>query len=99
MSCYRFKINNETWEIKELTQKEILEHKKKRQEYGYNEEINEGGRYFGSTYIDEQIIVIDKDLPFERKRKTLIHEIEGIYMTITQIYRKEKGKPFRLSFL
>lgn len=80
---FNFKINNEDWKIIELTQKEIIEHKKDKQKYGYGEVIENEGRYYGSTYTDEQVIVLDKDLPLQRKRKTLIHELTHCFISTT----------------
>lgn len=76
----KFKINNRTWEIKEVSQEEIKEKEKKY----YNKKMGNGpvedGRYFGITYHDEQLILIDKDLNPERKRITLIHELTHCYI-------------------
>ena len=37
-------------------------------------------RYFGITYFDEQIIYIDENLPVDRKRATLIHELTHCFI-------------------
>ena len=72
----KFKINNRTWEIKELSQDEIRKHFI---EYKYDGEIGEG-KYYGQTYYDEQIIYLDKDLHPEQKRQTLLHELTHCYI-------------------
>lgn len=38
------------------------------------------GYYYGQTRFQKQIILIDKDLSVERKRKTLIHELTHVYI-------------------
>ena len=76
----KFKINNRNWEIKEVSQKEIKEKEKEYYNNGvYNNPV-EDGRYFGITYHDEQLILIDKDLHPERKRITLMHELTHCYI-------------------
>jgi len=75
----KVKINNLNWEIKEATQKEIKEMINKRAKNDLEEEAITG-RYYGSTYLDEQIIWIDKDLPLDRKKRTLLHELGHAYI-------------------
>ena len=43
-------------------------------------EEEEDGYYYGQTRFRKQIILIDKDLSKERKRKTLIHELTHVYI-------------------
>lgn len=76
----KFEINSCVWIIKEVTQEDI----KKEMETRYNRHIegepcNEG-RYFGTTYHDMQIIYLDKELPIDRKKKTLLHELTHCYI-------------------
>ena len=71
----KFKMNNKTWEIKELSQQEMREELKKN-----NDTLTEYGKYFGLTYADIQTIFLDKDLCQERKRSTLKHEIGHCYI-------------------
>lgn len=80
----KFKINNKTWEIKELSQKEMREELKK-----HNDCLEEYGKYYGLTYADIQTIFIDKDLCEERKRATLLHELGHCYIVsfITHLYK------------
>lgn len=73
----KFKMNDRTWEIKELSQEEIRQHIK---DYKYDGEPSETGKYYGQTYFDEQIIYIDKDLHIEQKRQTLMHELMHCYI-------------------
>ena len=70
-----FKINNRTWTIEEKSQSEI---KKIQNERRANEEENIKSiapRYYGVTHCDIQEIYLDRDLPIDRKRATLIHEL------------------------
>lgn len=71
-----FRINNRNWEIKELSQEEMRETYKN---YKYDGEPAEG-KYFGLTYFDKQIILIDKDLHIEQKQQTLMHELMHCYL-------------------
>lgn len=68
-----FVMNGNTWEIKELSQKDIC--KEKGVEYEPNV-----GEYFGVTFFKKQLIVLDKDLSATQKRKTLRHELVHCYI-------------------
>lgn len=72
----KFKMNNRTWEIKELSQDEIRQHIV---DYKYDGNPLDG-RYYGQTYFDEQIIYLDKNLHPEQKRQTLMHELAHCYI-------------------
>jgi len=75
-----FKINNRQWIIKETSQSDIKNMQNMRRA---NEEENLKSidtRYYGITYTDIQEIYIDKDLPIDRKRATLIHELTHCYI-------------------
>lgn len=72
-----FKMNDRTWEIKEISQEEIRQHM---EYYKYDGKPSEIGKYYGQTYFDEQIIYIDKDLHIEQKRQTLLHELMHCYI-------------------
>lgn len=72
----KFKMNNRTWEIKELSQDEIRQHIV---DYKYDGNPLDG-KYYGQTYFDEQIIYLDKNLHPEQKRQTLIHELAHCYI-------------------
>lgn len=77
---FEFKINNRNWSIEEKSQSEI---KKMQNERRANEEENVKSldtRYYGITYCDIQKIYIDKDLPADRKKATLIHELTHCYI-------------------
>ena len=84
-----FKINNRNWKILEISQEEIkiIQNKRKANETENIKSINE--RYFGITYADLQIIYLDKDLPEDRKKATLIHELTHCYI-INYITHLEK---------
>ena len=66
----KIKMNNCFYEIKEVSQEEL------------QREIadEEDGYYYGQTRFQKQIVLIDKDLSVERKRKTLIHELTHVYI-------------------
>ena len=71
----KFKINNRTWSIEEKSQSEIKSMQNQRKA---NEEENLKSidmRYYGITYCDTLKIYIDEDLPEDRKKSTLIHEL------------------------
>lgn len=76
----KVKINNLNWEIKEGTQEEIKTIMKEKADKGIDDDPSESGRYFGSTFLDDQIIILDKDLPQDRKRRTLLHELTHAYI-------------------
>lgn len=65
-----FEMNNSYYAIKEVSQEEL------------QKEIADenDGYYYGQTRFLKQIILIDKDLSVERKRKTLIHELTHVYI-------------------
>ncbi len=71
-----FNINNRMWKIIEISQKEMRQTIK---DYKYDGEPKEG-KYFGLTYMDKQVIYIDKDLHIEQKRQTLLHELMHCYI-------------------
>ena len=75
-----FKINNREWEIEEKSQSDIKNIQNIRRA---NEEENVKSvspRYYGVTYCDVQKIYIDKDLPEDRKKATLIHELTHCFI-------------------
>ena len=81
----KFKINNKTWYIKELSQQEMKEELKKH----YENPITDG-KYYGLTYADIQTIFLDKDLCQDRKRSTLLHELGHCYI-ITYITHQDRN--------
>ena len=81
----KFKINNRTWTIKEISQEEI----KKEFRRHLDGEPGEG-KYFGITYVDEQVILLDKDLNQETKIHTLKHELAHCYMNVYCYHAQDK---------
>lgn len=76
----KFKINNREWKITETSQESIKNMQNIRKA---NEEENLKSidtRYYGITYCDIQKIYIDEDLPTDRKKSTLIHELTHCYI-------------------
>jgi Zn-dependent peptidase ImmA (M78 family) len=76
----KFKINNREWTITETSQESIKNMQNIRRA---NEEENLKSidtRYYGITYCDIQKIYIDEDLPADREKATLIHELTHCYI-------------------
>ena len=86
---FKFKINNESWIIREFSQKEIKDRMGERAKFGYRDISEDAGRFYGVTLCDDMEILLDKDLPYERKKKTLIHELIHCYVA-TNITHEEK---------
>ena len=63
-------MNGSYYTIEEVSQEEL------------QKEIasDEDGYYYGQTKFRKQLILIDKDLSEERKRKTLYHELMHVYI-------------------
>lgn len=77
----KFKMNNVEYTIKEVSQQEYKELRiKEDEEDGVEISDVKNGIYQGSTYYTKGIIYIDKNLPHEIKRKTLIHELTHCYI-------------------
>ena len=64
-----FKMNNSKYKILEVSQDELMKHKE--QDEGY---------YYGQTHFIDHEVWIDKDLPYERKKRTLYHELTHVYI-------------------
>lgn len=65
-----FGINGSCYTIQEVSQDEL------------QKEIAEetDGYYYGQTRFTKELILIDKDLSYERKKKTLYHELMHVYI-------------------
>ena len=77
---FNFKMNNRNYTIEEKNQEEIKTFQNKRRA---NEDENIKSitpRYYGVTHVDIQKIYIDKDLPIDRKRQALIHELTHCFI-------------------
>ena len=69
----KFKMNNHEWEILELPKEQI--------KLIYEKETNEKKIYvYGLTKYDNHKIYINKELCFDMKRKTLMHELMHCYI-------------------
>lgn len=69
----KFEINNEKWEIKEVSQEELCKN------FG-EEYVKDGNYYLGTTEPTLKMIYLYKDLDSTQKRKTLIHELTHCYL-------------------
>lgn len=76
----KFKINNREWTIIETSQKSIKNMQNIRRANKEENLESIDTRYYGITYCDIQKIYIDKDLPADRKKATLIHELTHCYI-------------------
>ncbi len=76
-----FELNGIQYEIIEIDQ---IEYKKLREEQekqkGIEKKENVEGIYYGASHFDECKIYLDKDLDYNRKRKTLMHELAHCYI-------------------
>lgn len=77
----KFKMNDITFTIKEVSQKEYKELRIKEDEEE-DVEISDvkKGVYQGATHHTRGVIYIDKNLPHDIKRKTVIHELTHCYI-------------------
>lgn len=64
-----FRMNNSKYKILEVSQDELMKYKE--QDEGY---------YYGQTHFIDHEVWIDKDLPYERKKRTLYHELTHVYI-------------------
>ena len=76
-----FVLNGIPYEIIEIDQ---IEYKKIREEQdkqkGIEKKENVDGIYYGASHYDICKIYLDKDLTYDRKRKTLMHELAHCYI-------------------
>ena len=75
-----FEINGMEWNIYQLSQEEIKNIMNKRRNNEEDDIKSVDKRYYGITLFDELAIYIDKDLPLDRKKKTLLHELTHCYI-------------------
>lgn len=76
----KFKINNREWTITETSQGDIKNMQNIRRANESENTKSIDTRYYGITYSDIQKIYIDEDLPKDRKKATLIHELTHCYI-------------------
>ena len=77
----KFKMNGIDFEIIEVNQKEYKEYRQKEnEELEIEKEDLKTGCYFGATHTYKDKIYLEKNLPYDRKRKTLIHELTHCYI-------------------
>lgn len=78
----KFKMNGVEYIIKEVSQEEYKKYRveeDKKNQVEITNDINTGV-FFGASHQYVNVIFLDKDLPFDRKRKTLIHELTHCYI-------------------
>ena len=76
----KFKMNNREWTITETSQSSIKNMQNIRRANKEENLESIDTRYYGITYTDIQKIYIDEDLPQDRKKATLIHELTHCYI-------------------
>ena len=64
-----FSMHNSIYKIIEVDQNQLMKYKE--ENVGY---------YYGQTHFIDQEIWIYKDLPYERKKRTLYHELMHVYI-------------------
>ena len=70
MNEFVFEMNGSIYSIKEVSQ-----------DYLSTQVVDENdGYYYGQTRFQSQEILIDKDLSYVQKRKTLYHELMHVYI-------------------
>lgn len=77
----KIKIKNYEYEIKEV----------EKEEKGFKTEDNDL-RLYGQTNYEEQVIKIYKNLPYQRKRDTLIHELTHAFHDVYLASQHVKDK-------
>lgn len=77
----KFKMNDVEYTIKEVSQKEYKEYRRQEDKTTCCEETDTSkGMYFGATHNYPCIIFLDKGMPKDRKKKTLMHELTHCYI-------------------
>lgn len=74
-----YKINNLTYEIREVSQERMRALLEEYNERNMDEKPNKT-RYMGLTFNDVCIIYLDEEIPKDRKRKILMHELMHAYI-------------------
>ena len=75
----KFKINDREWEIRETDINGLREQ--------YNKDLVEEERdkksfFYGLCTLSEQLILLNKNVHIERKKKTLYHELMHVYKDV-----------------
>lgn len=77
----KISMNGIEYEIREISEKEYKEYRKEEDEKLCCEITDTTkGAYFGATHNYPNIIFIEEDLPIDRKRRVLIHELTHCYI-------------------
>lgn len=67
---FTFQINESEYTIKETCQEEIKRHIKN----------DDNDFYYGLTVFQDDLIYLEKSLSYDKKRKTLIHELMHVHI-------------------
>lgn len=77
----KFKMNGIKYEIKEMQQKEYKEYRIQEDKEKASEITDTSkGVWHGATHFTTDFIFIDKNLPEDRKRRVLLHELTHCYI-------------------
>lgn len=77
----KFEINGLRWEIVEESQEEIKNYMNSIRANTDENVKAKLPRYYGVTHSDTLQIVLDRELPYDRKKRTLLHELAHCYVT------------------
>ena len=78
----KIKMNNIEYEIKEMTQQEYKNFRIEEEKATASEITDTSkGCWFGASHHYQNIIFLDKNLPKDRKRNVLIHELTHCYIS------------------
>ena len=77
---FKFTMNGRKWVIKETTQEEIKKMQNTRKANNEENLKSIDRRYYGISYMDTLEVFLDEDLPNDRKKATLIHELAHCYI-------------------
>ena len=66
-------------ELKQLEKAGIIKEVSQQEFWDYQVD-EQDGYYYGQSHFQTQEVWIDKDLPVEKKRKTLYHELTHVYI-------------------
>lgn len=87
----KFKMNGINYKIIEMEQKEYKEYRRTKDETdGMEITDTTKGVWHGATHCSEDFIFLDKNLPKDRKKRVLIHELTHCYIAEYISHDKEQ---------